>query len=350
MINAKAVLLMKKKGRKRIDGNVILFPDLEKRLLDRGLEQLQQKNFEEAVRLFEDAKKLAPDDADVYIGLVLAYYETGALLKAKDLAKEMLKEDIGDYFQTVDLYLMILIQLHEHEEIITTIEVLQEEKEIPTDKQEHFSRLLAFSKRMVDDRMSEEEEKEEEEGSEFQTVDLIQNGDYNKQLLTIAELSHKNIRPFIDEVRNYLISEEGHPFLKTMLLNLLQEQEFDKEITVQKFGWEKPFIPTAMTPIQENEQYTAIKRELQTVETKDPILFQHMVSLVERHLFLISPFPLNPDSSVLWAASYHFIGLEFNGMEEPMGVIAEQYVVELSEMEAAVSFIKKLEKISYPII
>ncbi|MEQ2526911.1 tetratricopeptide repeat protein [Robertmurraya yapensis] len=342
---------MKKKGRKRIDGNVILFPNLEKRLLDRGLEQLQEKNFSEAIQLFEEAKALAPEDSDIYVGLVLAYYEAGALQNAKQLAKEMLKEDIGDYFQTVDLYLMILVQLHEYDEIITTIEVLEEEREIPLDKQEHFSKLLAFSKRMADARTFSEYEEENEDLLDFEEpVNFSLEGDPNKQVLAIAELAHKNVRPYIEEVKDYLKSKDGHPFLKTMLLNILQEQEYEKEIHIEKFDSEKMVIPTAIVPIRESEQFLEIKQVLNPIEDKDPILFQQMLSLLERHLFLISPFELEPKDPRVWAASYHLIGLEFNGVEMLIDDMAIQYKVELAEMEKACSFIRKLEKISYPII
>lgn len=345
--NFKAVQGMKNKGRKRIEGNVVLFPDLEKRLLDKGLERLQQKKYTEAIRLFEEAKELSPDDADVYIGLVLAYYESGALQKAKQLAHNMLKEGIGEYFQTVDLYLMILIQLHKYEEIITTINVLQEEKEIPFEKQEHFSKLLAFSRRMLDNSTRKEDE------SDFPTeksLDLLESGDPNKQVLMIAELSQKNIRPYIEEVRNYLKSEQGHPFLKTMLCNILQEQEFEKEVRVKKFDWEKTMIPSQLAPFQKNEQLLLIKQELAQIESTDPVLYQHIISLLERHFFLIFPFELQPEHPLLWAAVYHLIGLQFNGVEKSIEEIAEQYQVESLEMEKAYTFITKLEEISYPII
>jgi tetratricopeptide (TPR) repeat protein len=344
---------MKKKGRKRVEGNVILFPDLEKRLLEKGLEQLQHKRFDDAVQLFEKAKTLSPEDTDVYVGLVLAYYEAGQLQKARQLAKEMLKEGIGDYFQTVDLYLMILIQLHEHEEIITTIKVLQEEKEIPLDKQDHFQKLLDFSERMVENSPQDEESDDEDTiglDDSPASLDIFQENDPNKQMLVIAELTHKNIRNYIQEVKDYLESKSAHPFLKTMLLNILYEQEYDKTVNVEKFGREKTLIPVEMVSLQATDSFNDIKKELQHIENQDPILFQHIISLVERHLYLIYPFELDPCHPSLWAAAYHVTGLHYNGIDKPLDEIAEHYQVELNEIEQACSFIEKLEKISYPII
>lgn len=344
---------MKKKGRRRSEGNVILFPDLDKRLLERGLEQLQNKRFHDAVQLFEKAKTLSPEDADIYVGLVLAYYESGQLQKARQFAKEMLKEGIGDYFQTVDLYLMILIQLHEHEEIVTTIKVLQEEKEIPLDKQEHFQKLLDFSQRMLDNLVPDEESEVEvplDSTEGLQELDLFQSNDPNRQVLVIAELTHKNVRNYIKQVKVYLEDKEAHPFLKTMLLNILHEQEYDKEVKIEKFCMEKTLVPTEMVSLHECEQFKGIQKELSHLENQDPILYQQLISFLERHLYLIYPFDLEPNQFKLWAAAYHLTGLNYNGVETTIEEIAEQYQVDQEELKQACSFIEKLEKISYPII
>src|SRR5690554_3378652 len=139
---------MKKRGSKKSDKKVILFPNLVQRSLEKGLEYLQNKKYGPAVGLFEETLSYSPDNRDVYIGLLLAYYESGMLEKAKKTAKEMLAKGIGDYFDTVELYLMILVQLKEYDEMSATISALFDEQEIPYEKREHFFRLLEFANRM----------------------------------------------------------------------------------------------------------------------------------------------------------------------------------------------------------
>lgn len=341
---------MKKKGRTKIEGNLILFPDLEKRLLHKGLEEIQERNFSTAIKLLEEAKALGTDDGEVYIALVLAYYESGALHDAQKLAKEMLNEGIGDYFETIDLYLMILVQLHEYEEIITTIEALQEEREIPFEREEHFIRLLTLSKRMIEQgTVIDEKERPDLHEEEAKTL-FEQEGDPNKQLIAMAELAQKNIRPHLKQVEAFLMGEKGHPFMKTMLLHAMLEQEIDKEVTVKKFDWEQNVIPAQLLPPQENEQLQLIQKNLQHIEQNDPVLFQHIMSLLERHLFLIYPFSLPSFDDKVWAAAYHQIGLEFHGTDPSEEEIAEVYGVRKHSIDKACSFIRDLEKISYPII
>jgi tetratricopeptide (TPR) repeat protein len=339
---------MKKRERTRKDGNVILFPELEKRLLEKGIECLQSKEFKQAIELFEEALSIEPANKDAYIGLVLAYYETGAFQKAKHLSGTMLKEGIGDYFETVELYLMILVQLHQYEDIVTTIEALLEEKEVPAEKTDHFLKLLDFSKRMADEQpIREENVLEEADEGEL----LFDNSDPNALLLTVARLANKNIRPFIKEISEYLDNEEGHPFIKTMLINTLKEQDVDQEISIEKFGWRKTINPTGLFDIYENEEKDRILNILKNdLESDDPILLQHITSLFERHLFLLYPFPLVPSRPPLWAAAYHFIGSEYNGRNHSVHEMVTLYGINAEELEEACAFIQKLEEISYPII
>ncbi|WP_077214157.1 tetratricopeptide repeat protein [Bacillus dakarensis] len=345
---------MKKQERNNSKGNIIPFPDLEKRLLTRGLDYLQNKKYQQAIRLLEEAKSIDERNDEVYIGLVLAYYEIGSLQKAKDLALEMLKRDMGDYFQTVDLYLMILVQMKSYEEIITTIEILLEEREIPADKLEHFSKLLAFSRKMVDENPSWDSAEMEEildydQNPSLQLNEII---DPNKQVLVIAELSKKNVRPYIEEINLFLQDDKSHPFLKTMLLNILQEQEYESGVLVEKFGRKKTVTPSKLFTLHEYPMKDDIQKVLQEhLENEDPVLYQQTISLFERHLFLLYPFELGNTPAACWAGAYHYTGMEYSGVEvRTMEDIAEEYAVNRSEMEESCHLIKKLEKISYPII
>ena len=45
-------------------------------------------------------------------------------IKAKQLVGKMLFEGIGDYFETMNLYLMLLVQVHKYDEVVSVIEEL----------------------------------------------------------------------------------------------------------------------------------------------------------------------------------------------------------------------------------
>ncbi|RSD23342.1 tetratricopeptide repeat protein [Mesobacillus subterraneus] len=342
---------MKKRDSEK--NNVILFPGLEKRLLEKGLDYLKEKKYRDAIHYLEQALRHDPENSDIFVGLVLANYEAGNIKQAKEIASEMLRSGLGDYIQVIDLYLMILVQLNEYNEIVSTIEALLEEREIPAEKHEHFIRMLEFGKRMQEGKVEPEmlEPFEEEPGMEDQVLDLFSYTDPNDQVMVAAKLARENIRPYKMEITEYIASSEGHPFLKTMLLNILKEQEFGDEIAVEKFGWEEAFVPASLPELKEYIENSGILQLLSgEIENEDPVLYENVQSLVERYFFLVYPFRLPAGRAEAWAAACHFIANEYYGFDDSLDSFAEVYGSSKEEAEQVLGFIRRLEEISYPII
>ncbi|MEH7273007.1 tetratricopeptide repeat protein [Neobacillus vireti] len=339
---------MKKRERVKRKDNVIFLPGLEKRLTDKGLESLQNKRYREAITLLEGAREHDAENSEILVGLVLAYFESGAFTKAKELANEMLLKGIGDYFQMVDLYLTILIQLHEYQEIVSTIEALFDEKEIPPDRQDHFLTILQFSKRMADNDHPEPSEFPKE-NVPVKELKLSSLDNLNEQVLVISSLAEKNIRPFMEEIKEFLHSDSGHPFLKTMLLTLLREQEYDKEINVNKFSEEIRVVPTELPDIQSQPIMKEILHLLENrLEHSDPVLFENIKGMVERIFFISYPFELEPRNVSAWAAAFHFLVLGYLGIEQDLSDLSDEYESSTEMIEQALVKITKLEEISYP--
>jgi tetratricopeptide (TPR) repeat protein len=339
---------MKKRERAKRKDNIIFLPGLEKRLTDKGLESLHNKRYQEAITLLEEARVHDPENSDILIGLVLAYFEAGAYSKAKDLANEMLLKGIGDYFHMVDLYLTILIQLHEYQEIVSTIEALFDEKEIPPDRHDHFLTILQFSKRMADNSQQEPMEEAIEE-TKPKKLNLVSLKSLNEQMTVISSLADKNIRPFMDEIKEYLNSESGHPFIKTMLMSLLKEQEYDKNVVVKKFSEDLNVVPTELPDIQTQPRMKEIEDILEAkLENSDPVLFENMKGMVERIFFISYPFEFKPDAARAWAAAFHLLVLNYLGGDSNVDDISDEYEISSEKIEQALAKITELEEISYP--
>ncbi|XJZ26401.1 tetratricopeptide repeat protein [Bacillota bacterium Lsc_1132] len=347
---------MKKKKPIKSEENIILFPDLEKRLAEKGLESLQAKKYSEAIDFLEKAMQLDPENDEILIGLVLSYVEAGNFQHAKSLAKEMLLKGIGHYDQIIDLYITILLQLHEYSEIVTTIQTLLDENEIPADKTARFSTIMQFSKRMVESgppSITDEWELDlrPAEKVEKQNLNLYDLKDTNEQMLLISHLADKNIRPYAEEIQAYLVDQAGHPFFKTLLLNLLKEQEFEKEVTVEKFNFEKNVVPSELPDIRRQARMIEIIEILRNrLEQKDPILLENIKSLVERHFFIVYPFQLEPVEPNAWAAAFHFLTLEYYGQSPKLSDLEDEYEQSSENLKQAIDWIKAIEEISYPVI
>jgi tetratricopeptide (TPR) repeat protein len=339
---------MKKREQAKRKDNVIYFPGLEQRLTDKGLESLEKKKFKEAIALLEEARELDPNNDNTLIGLVLAYFEAGSFKNAKVLAKEMLHKGIGDYFQLVDLYLTVLIQLHEYHEIVSTVEALLEEKEIPPEKHDHFLTILQFSRRMAENRQPAEEDVLTED-TNTKELHLLKIKDLNEQLLLISSLAEKNIRPYITEMADYLKDETGHPFLKTMLITLLKEQEVDKEFVVRKFSKEETFRLGSLPEVRVQPKMNQVKELLEAqLLSNNPVLFEQTIGMVERIFFISYPFDLEPKSPAAWAAAFHLLAENYLGMDGEIEEVSDDYQVSSDEIILARAKIEEIDKISYP--
>jgi adenylosuccinate synthase len=168
-------------------------------------------------------------------------------------------------------------------------------------------------------------------------------------MLVISSLAEKNIRPYMDEIKEYLNSESGHPFLKTMLLTLLKEQEYDKKIVVEKFNEDLSIVPTELPDIQTQPRMKEIENILEAkLENSDPVLFENMKGMVERIFFISYPFELQPEAVSAWAAAFHLLVLDYLGGEPDVDDISDEYEISTKKIEQALAKIRELEEISYP--
>lgn len=345
---------MKKRERVRKDGNVVFFPDLEKRLFEKGLSFIEKKQFREAIPYFEEAKEYEQENSDLWFALVLAYYESGAFEKAKEHTEEMLRIGIGDYFQTVDMLIMVLVQLQEYKRVVHTIEVLLEEHEVPLDKYEHFKRLLEFSRRMVDaaeDQPIEPEYEEERLQVAPQTLNLFHPKNEKELLLQVANLAHQNIQPVLEEIISYLQSNQGQPFIKTMLLHVLKEHRFLEQVTVTKLNSTMLVIPDDLYDLRDHQQKIEVSKILsQQLEQENPTLLEQAISLIDRHLFILYPFQYPTNNMSALAAAYHILVLMFFAQDYLIEEICEVYHSTEQEIETLLRYIQEIEEFSYPII
>ncbi len=329
------------KGNQEEKGKIVQFPGLKDRLLEKGLQALESGEVHESSQLLTQAYELEPDNPDINTAFVLSLYESKQYDKAKYICREMLLEGIGDYFEVVDMYLMILIQLHQHSEVVDTIHALFDEKEVPFEKEEHFRKLLHFSEKVLNGKASIPEEPGEEDLSS-----VLSGKSLEEQTLLVAQMVHRNIQPFIGELKAILKDSDSHPFLQTMVLNVLREHGVDKEVVVSKFGREDRVYPAALEDVFESEFFTGVSKALDdSLAQTNPTLFQHAQELLKRHAFLLYPFKLEEETEVIASVyEYYTAGMFADTILEEQ--LREQ--VENTQSQGILSKLKELEEISSP--
>lgn len=337
---------MKNKQRKK----VVEFPNLKQRLLEKAMNTMKEKKFSEALELFEQARENEYAYAEVELGMIVCYMELGQLAEAKNRCKKMLREDIGDYFHILQIYITILIQLKEYGEVKNTIEAILEEDKIPSQYAQNFYQLLEFARKMLpgQDDVGESTAEVQEDDHHAFPIEQLHKGSLQKQYEIIQQLKNMHIRPYLLEIEAFLQDEGKHPVLKTFILHMLKEQGVDNEITLHKLGEAATVVPKDLPSGEEDSFLNDVILVLEdTVNCENPILFESLKELLVRLHTVQFPIPFNPASPKKWAAGLHQVGNELYGLHSDEEELLALYHLSAIEMKDIVSQIRKLEDFSF---
>ncbi|MRX74217.1 tetratricopeptide repeat protein [Bacillus lacus] len=326
--------------------NIIQFPHLKERFIDKGMLSLKSKNYRQALDFFSEAKKLDEDTAEIHLGIALCLMELGQLREAKEVCKKMLNEDLGHYFTVLQIYLTILIQLREYPEVQATIEAVLEENHLPAESAEQFYKLLDFSRKMnsgeTHDIIADEEEEDVMPERGFEELQI------EEQLSFIQSLKDRNISQHMVLLQHILSDPQAHPLLKSMVLQLLKEHGIEKDVQVFKFG---EMVLVKPSQLEDVTDMPFTKKVLNVLEdmlgNENPALYEAVKELWVRHLFVMLPALPNPAEAKVWAAALHAAGYEMHGIHIESDEIQEMYGVPSWNIIQAKKRIFEIEEISY---
>jgi len=332
-------------------GNVIQFPKLKERLISKGLDALKNKKFKEALELLLQAQDLTEQHDEIDLGIVVCLLELGRLNEAKDRCKLMLHQDIGDYFNVLQVYLSILIQLGEYQEVIQTIEAVLEEDQFPPTYFENFIKLLELSRKMIDSGEIEPNNNIEEDAMEdldsilHQT--FIENNNHHEQAALIQQVKDRNMHKYVPIMAQFLQSPTKHPIIKTMVLQLLIDNNVSENISIEKFGETRSVIPANLRDISQDEYGGKVLAILEnSLGQENPTLFEVTKELWLRYMFILFPFTPTDDQPMIWAAALHLYGSELHGIDIENEEIEAMYNTNIFQLKYAIDKIQMVEEIS----
>ncbi|MBD8068877.1 tetratricopeptide repeat protein [Bacillus sp. PS06] len=336
------------------EATVIQFPNLKERLIEKGLQSLKSKNYKDALSLLLQAQELAGEHDEIDLGIVLCLLELGELEEAKQRCKLMLHQDIGDYFNVLQVYLTILIQLRQYQEVKETIEAVLEEDQVPPQYAESFYQLLELSKKMIhsgDELYKLEEESEEPItytlSERIQEI-LLERDDRNEQAAFIHSIKEYSLHKDLELLKEFVSHPNKDPMMKTLLLQILMDQKVNEEIAVEKFGQVLHVIPATMGDILSDEYSMSVLRHLEDqLGNENPTLFEVTKEIWMRVLFVLFPFVPTEDSPSIWAAALHLYGYELHGIEIENAELEESYGVNVFQLKHVINKIQKIEEITY---
>lgn len=259
-------------------------------------------------------------------------------LNAKLNAKET-------YYDVVSMYVTALKELGQYEEAIN---LLIEELSMPYIPYQYETLFNAA----YDEVLLEKQEANYEVESKNQIfsveeiAQVLKNQNPNEDLLYMAldQLQQLNVRMIIPTIQDFLLNPHNHCFAKTLLIEIMIEQQVDEDMQVEKFGQYYEMNPSYMSLVLQREEYEGIKRYLENnLEDDNPSLFEQCVEYLEFVLYAFYPREIYDDEYNIVAGAIHYYVATLQSMEIDIEDIEVSYYCDRSEIEQQILVFKQVE-------
>ncbi|MGM7702220.1 hypothetical protein ACSVDE_10880 [Pseudalkalibacillus sp. Hm43] len=334
------------------DSKIVYFPNLTAKLVNKGMSALKQKKFKESLDYFQQLIEMEPDHPQGNIGVVLSLVELGHLQEAKIKCDEILKKDIGEYYDVLQIYISILIQLADYEEVVDILEAVIQENSLPPQMAENFYQLLYFSRKMAEEDSNNDETYESMPKSISQNelerlAEQLKSEDSKQQWQAVQSIEDPNHPTIRTELKKYLTYPDANPSLKTIVLQMLKDGEANETVHIHKFGKTMDVKPSELHDIPDGQFYRLVKKIIvHELEQNNPTLMEMAVQIWDHYLFMIYPFQPEPLNEQLWAVGVLEVAHRMNGIEFDSDELQVAFSLKEASVEQVVEKILEIERIS----
>lgn len=304
-----------KRKRKRLHkkGNMIVFPGTVERLLDQAEDAIQAEEFEEAVRVSEQLLEIAPNLSELPGILAVAYYETKEFERAKSFAAQWLHSDISEYFEAMELYLAICMQLQDYEEVEDTIGALLDEGVIPGELKQKFIYLRELNGRLLR-RFTDDFSMQPRETVSFESF-LHMDGFQQQQLL--AKLEHNGAENAQSLLTEIAVHDALPPVIRTVALVLLRQIGYEHTLVIRKFGRGISVVPSELSLPGEDAVSIEVLAILQDSLDKDPSRLSMIEEAVRKFTLVSYPLDWGVPAEAVASAYENYSAFLFEGTPLP---------------------------------
>ncbi|MDM5249541.1 MULTISPECIES: hypothetical protein [unclassified Lysinibacillus] len=283
--------------------NIVVFPGAVQTLIREGHMYAENYQYEEAVASFEKAFLYEDGDELALSAYAFALYELKAYDKVKNVCEQLLAMGTTLYVEVMELYVTVCMQLKEFHQVESIITALIEENALPLEKLEKFERLRSLNQEVAKNLQKKEDaqrllEEQEYELSKFSALTP------NEQSIRLHRLMDTNVRQLKTDLKAIIESPTIHPFIQSLALILLVEQEVSIEITVSKFNEKMIINPINLVLPNQLPQYGEVKKIIENKLEQDPSTLEMVQYLMAKHAIVTYPFEWHPFEADDIAYSY----------------------------------------------
>ncbi len=282
------------------------------RLISEGIKYAEEFQYELAVNSIRQA--LTYQEADEQTLGVYAYslYEIREFEEAKTICEELLKIGPTYYFETMELYVTILMELRKFEEVTELVESLLEEGVVPPDKVDKFQQLLTLNARVAKQKSEETlvdvPHHNQIEVSLFQ-YDTFSRFSEDKQQQLLVELDGEDLTPVENELIIIIEDKLISPITRSFALLLMVHQGMNRNVTVEKFGYQAVISPQNLLDPSQTPIVDAVLRATGEELTQNPTKLEMVHDLIIRHSFATYPFEwFSYKEEEIVEAYIHYVG------------------------------------------
>ena len=302
-------------------------------------ELIAQGEYFEALSLLDDRN----DEHVRYLRLVclIGMQEYKQAKNEGMIAKALAEES---YYDVVSMYITALKELGEYDEAIN---ILVEELSMPYIPYEYDLLLNeAYDQILIDKMDSNYDEFNRSVLSIEEIEQVLKNKDASTDLIYMAidQLQQLNIRMILPTIKDFLLDHTRDSVAKSLIMEILIEQEVDEEFEVEKYRHYYDFNAIYASPVLSLNAYDEISRYLSSaLEDDNPSLLEQCLDYLEYYLYAHYPKEIYDDEYNIIAATIHYYVATLSFIEIDFDVFEMCYQVSSDEIQDELLALKDLE-------
>lgn len=258
-------------------------------------------------------------------------------IKAKALAEQT-------YYDVVAIYVSVLKELEKYEEAINIIVEELSMPYIPYQYETMFN--AAYDDLLLAKQNASYEGSIQHVFNEEDIVSILSRDDYNEELLYMAleQLESMNVRRILPAVKAFISNNDKPDFAKSLLIEVMIDQEIDEEMSVVKNGISYDINPLYEPMVLTQEARGVIDQLLaDVIENDNPSLYQLCQQFLDFYLYTIYPRYIDDMDfrAIAAAIHYHLASLQYIDIE--MEDIELDYNVDAQDVYDVLNGIQAIE-------
>ena len=280
---------MKKKHGLKSKDNLIFFPGMVDKLIQDGLTFAEENNHAKAVQCFDEASKYVELD-DMFLSIyIFSLLETRRYEDAREICESLMDKNSPMYEQIVDLYLTILLDLKEFNDLDKVLNRLLLDKRFSKERKQNFMQLKELSEKLATEQAIKVTDDVPLQIDKY-SLEVFIGLRVEEQEQLLQDSFYHHTRDLIAPIVQIAQSDRVYPAIQSLALLALGAIGVEEEVTIEKFGFRQAVNPLAPPIPNSMSRLDSITSHILSLLEKDPTKFEMTIGMLNNHAYALFPF------------------------------------------------------------